>query len=311
MSRLEEAGLKLKPSKCELFQTKVNFLGFVVTSEGLRPQPEKVDAIKQWPVPTCVTDVRSCLGLCSYYRRFIKDFSKRATPLNRLLEAGQAFQWNEQSEASFQDLKSALTGEEVMAYPNDDGMFILDADASNTGIGGVLSQIQWCDKAQKYVERPVFYASKSLTKVQRRYCVTRRELLAVVTFVLQFKHFLLGRKFIIRTDHSSLRWIMSFKEPTDQTARWIEVLSRFDYTIEHRAGPKHGNADGLSRIPCNVDSCDCYDAKTVLENLPCGGCSTCLKKHEQWSSFQDEIDIYPAKRCRVNPRFGVMKSVGA
>ena len=140
-----------------------------------------------------------------YYRRFIKDFSKRATPLNRLLEAGQAFQWNEQCEASFQDLKSALTGEEVIAYPNDDGMFILDADASNTGIGGVLSQIQWCDKAQKYGERPVFYASKSLTKVQRRYCVTRRELLAVVTFVLQFKHFLLGRKFIIRTDHSSLR----------------------------------------------------------------------------------------------------------
>ena len=93
----------------------------------------------------------------------------------------------------------------MIADPNDDGMFILDADASNTGIGGVLSQIQWCDKAQKYGERPVFYASKSLTKVQRRYCVTRRELLAVVTFVLQFKHFLLGRKFIIRTDHSSLR----------------------------------------------------------------------------------------------------------
>ena len=102
-----------------------------------------------------------------------------------------------------------------MAYPNDTGTFILDTDASNIAIGAVLSQLQWCEKAGKMVERPIFYASKSITKPQRKYCVTRRELLAVVTFVQQFKHFLLGREFFIRTHHSSLIWIMSFRDPSE------------------------------------------------------------------------------------------------
>ena len=107
---------------------------------------------------------------------------------------------------------------------------------------------------------------------QRRYCVTRRELLAIVTFVQQFRHYLLGRKFLVRTDHSALRWMMSFKEPQCQMARWLEILSQFDFKIEHRAGKKHGNADSLSRIPCEPEECNCYDGETVIKDLPCEGC---------------------------------------
>ena len=165
-----------------------------------------MEAVQNWPVPKNITEVRSYLGLCSYYRRFIPSFSSRASPINRLLEAGRTFDWTEECQAAFEDLKSALTGEELMAYPLDQGLYILDTDASASAVGATLSQLQWCEKSQKMEEFPIAYASKSMTKSQRQYCATRRELLAIVVFVQQFRHFLLGRQFVVRTDHSALRW---------------------------------------------------------------------------------------------------------
>ena len=106
--------------------------------------------------------------------------------------------------------------EEIMSYPTDDGTFILDTDASNTGIGAALSQMQLCEKPQREIERPIPFASKNLTKSQRKYCVTRRELLAIIVFVHQFCHHLLGKTFVVRTDHSAVQWIWSFKEPANQ-----------------------------------------------------------------------------------------------
>ncbi len=178
----------------------------------------------------------------------------------------------------------------------------MDTDASDTGIGCTLSQIQWCKKSGQPEEKPIAFASKSLTKSQRKYCVTRRELLALVTFVQQFRHYLLGRHFVVRTDHSALRWIMSFKEPHDQMARWLEVLSQFDFKVQHREGRRHGNADSLSRIPCDPDDCRCYDGQTIIQDLPCGGCQVCLKRHEEWSSFITEVDdVVPLSARCVQP----------
>ena len=292
--RLSEAGLKLKGTKCELFQEEVSFLGHVVTSSGVKPDPKKVSSIRDWSVPRSVRDVRSFVGLCSYYRRFIKGFATIASPLHRLTEAGVAYDWTEKCQKAFDTLKQAITSDDVMAYPQDKGgTFILDTDASDTGIGGVLSQLQWNETLQAEVERPIVYASKSLTKTQRRYCVTRRELLAVVTFAQQFRHYLLGRKFLIRTDHSALRWVMTFRNPTDQMARWIELLSQFDFEMSHRAGKGHTNADGLSRITCDPEECMCYDKDKVLDELPCGGCDKCRKKHKEWESFFELDDVVP------------------
>ena len=293
LTRLGEAGLKLKPSKCELFQESVIFLGYLVTPDGVKPDPQKVEAVHDWPTPKNVTGVRAFLGLCSYYRRFIKGFAHIAGPLNSLLEAGQAFEWSEECQAAFDALKAKLTGEEVMAYPADDGLFILDTDASNTGIGATLSQVQWCEQSQQNEERPIAYASQSMTKTQRRYCTTRRELLAIVRFVWKFRYYLLGRQFLIRTDHSALRWVMSFKEPSEQMARWLEILSQFHFKLEHRAGKKHTNADALSRRNCIPDECDCYDRDSILSELPCGGCKYCIKKHEMWSDFFEVDDVVP------------------
>ena len=301
LTRLSSAGLKLKPSKCHLFRTEVAYLGHVVSESGIKPDPDKVRRVKDWPTPMSITDVRSFLGLCSYYRRFIRGFSTIAAPLNKLLEKSHRFEWDDDCQTSFEMLKQTLVSDNVMAYPNDDGMFILDTDASATGIGAVLSQLQWDETSQKEVERPVAFASRTLTRTQRRYCTTRRELLAVVCFVRHFRHFLLGRKFLIRTDHSSLRWIMSFREPTDQMARWLEILSQFEFVIEHREGKKHSNADSLSRTPCHPDTCDCYNGSQIVEELPCGGCTTCRRRHREWSDFFDEDDIVPLSAKEVKP----------
>lgn len=293
--RLKCANLKLKPKKCILFQKEVSFLGYRVTADGMSPEVNKIECIKSIPEPRNLTDVRSFLGFLGYYRRFIKQFSARAAPLNRLMEAGQSFIWTDECRRSFLDLKAALIGDEVMAFPRFDekgGIFILDTDSSDYGIGACLSQMQWCDKTKAEVEKPIAFASKSLDKSQRKYCTTRKELLAVLTFVQQFRHYLLGRQFLIRTDHSSLRWLLSFKSPTDQMARWLEVLSQYDFKIIHRAGRLHVNADFLSRI-CDPHECHCYNRDTILENLPCGGCKVCHKRHEQWSVLQDVDDVVP------------------
>lgn len=300
LQRLGNAGLKLKPSKCELFREEVLFLGHIITQDGVKPDPSKVSAVQNWPILKNVTDVRSFLGLCSYYRRFIAKFSTIAAPLNRLLEAGQTFEWTPDCQAAFENLKAALTGDEVMSYPSDDGLFIIDTDASDTGIGATLSQLQWCDRTKREEERPIAYASRSMTKTQRRYCTTRRELLAIVTFLQHFRHYLLGKQFLVRTDHSALRWIMSFREPVDQMARWLQILSQFDFKIEHRPGKKHGNADALSRVPCDPEDCPCYDGTTILANLPCGGCVKCIAKSEMWSDFSQVDDVVPLSTKRIN-----------
>ena len=243
-TRLIQAGLKLKPKKCVLFQKKVAYLGHIVSDAGVSPDPSKVEAIEKWPTPSTVTEVRSFLGLAAYYRRFVKDFATVASPLHKLTEKGRQFLWSDDCQTSIEALQKCLITAPILAYPNAEEPFILDTDASNFGIGAVLSQ------KIEGKERVIAYGSRCLSKAERRYCVTRRELLAIVYFVKYFRHYLYGRQFLLRTDHGSLRWLFNFKEPEGQVARWIETLSTFTFDIEHRPGKQHGNADGLSRRPC-------------------------------------------------------------
>ena len=283
--RLINANLKLKASKTFLFAKEVSFLGYRETSDGIMPAMDKVRYVQSIPVPKNLTELRHFLGLLGYYRRFIRNFSVRAAPLNRLMEAGQSFIWTEECQQAFVDLKSTLFWNEVMAYPRFDekgGIFIVDCDSSNYAVGGCLSQMQWCDKSGCEIERPIMFASNTLDKSQRQYCTTRKELLAVVTFVQQFENCLLGRQFIIRSDNASLRWLMRFKSPTDQLARWLEVLLQYDFVLLHRSGKKHRNAEFWSRVGCDPYECDCYDRSKALEELPCGGCKTCKKRQDQW-----------------------------
>lgn len=257
LARLKSAGLKINPKKCRLFHREVEFLGHIVSRQGIATDPEKVRVVREWPVPLNLTELRSFLGLASYYRRFIQSFASIADPLHKLLNKGERFLWTDECETAFRKLKRCLVSAPILAYPRCDEPFIIDADASNTGIGGVLSQIQ------EGKERVVAYFSRALTEPERRYCVTRRELLALIVVCRHFKGYLLGSRFKARTDHNCLRWLKNFREPEGQVARWLEVLAEYNMDIEHRAGKQHGNADGLSRRPCsqcgvddNSDWCD-------------------------------------------------------
>ena len=242
--RLREAGLKLKPNKCHLVQEKVAFLGHVVSAEGVATDEGKIRAVREWPVPQNLHALRSFLGLASYYRKFIAQFSSVAAPLHALTGKNVKFVWTERCQTAFEQLKELLTTAPILAMPTDDDPYTLDVDASGFALGACLSQ------KQEGQERVICYSSKLLSRAERNYCCTRRELLAVVFFVKQFRPYLLGRKFLIRTDHSALTWLRKTPEPIGQQARWCEVLEEFDFDIQHRPGRLHGNADALSRKPC-------------------------------------------------------------
>lgn len=258
---LKEADLKINPQKCNLFKDQVKFLGHVVSAEGVATDPSKTESVMNWPTPKNVKHVRAFLGLCSYYRRYVRKFSEIARPLHKLTEANRKFEWTDECQVSFDTLKQALTNAPILSFPTPDEKFILDTDASNEGLGAVLSQVQLG------VEKVICYYSKTFSKEERRYCVTRRELLAVVASVKHFHPYLYGRNFLIRSDHGALRWLNNFKNPEGQLARWLEILAAYDFTIEHRPGRIHSNADSLSRRPCCEMGCNyCQRAEIRYNN---------------------------------------------
>ena len=258
--RFRAANLKLNPKTCELFRQKVLYLGHIVTQEGISTEPSKVEAVISWPTPMNKRELRGFLGLCSYYRKFIKSFSDVAGPLYKLIEKETVFAWTEQCKEAFDELKCRLTTAPVLAYPIASGKFTLDTDASEKGIGAVLSQ------EQNGQERVVAYFSRSLNRRERNYCVTRKELLAVVKATEKFHYYLYGQRFVVRTDHASLKWLFNFRQPEGQIARWLQKLQEYDFEIVHRAGRSHVNADALSRRPCYESACKFCSALEDKDN---------------------------------------------
>ena len=251
---LQDAGFTLSLRKIRLCQKEVKFLGFLVSSEGVACDPEKTRLIRDWPQPTTVKQVRSFLGLASYVRKFIPRFAELAKPLTRLTEKGVPFVWTSQTAEAFQALKAALASPPVLAHPSFEKgspSFIIDTDASGVAIGACLTQN----------DRVIAYASRPLTKAERQYSVTKRELLAVVWGVQHFKQFLVGSKFILRTDHAALQWLFNFKNPEGQIARWLLILSELDFVTRHRKGVLHRDGDALSRYP-HPEETDCSDGVT-------------------------------------------------
>ena len=266
LNRFREANLTVKPKKCHLFQKSIEYLGHNISEEGISCSKNKVDAVLNWPVPNSKTELRSFLGLINYYRKYIKDLATITYPLTRLTQKNKPFIWSEECQISFDKMKELLVSAPILGYPQQDGQFILDTDGSQFGIGAVLSQVQ------NGTERVIAYASKSLNKAQQRYCTTFIELLAVVTFIRHFRHYLWGQHFIVRTDHASLTWLRNFKDPEGMIARWLTVLETYNFTIQHRKGSNHGNADAMSRIPRRkCKRTDCPD---------CGICCNCSSVSE-------------------------------
>jgi hypothetical protein len=248
---LIEAGLKLNPDKCDFFQKQILFLGHLISKDGLRPNPTLVQKIADCPRPITKTKVKSFLGLASFYRRFIKDFSKIARPLYNLTKQDITFSWTEECEEAFQHLRKCLTSHPVVVYPSFDKPFFLHTDASNYAIGAVLVQ-----KDDNEHDRVIAYASRILNPAEVNYTVTEKECLAVIWATKYFNQFLQGQPFSIVTDHEAIPWLKKHNNPKGRLARWIIHLSEYDpYTIIRRKGSSHLDADALSRLETNpVDS---------------------------------------------------------
>ena len=258
LDRLRKAHLKLKPTKCSLFRLQTRFLGSVVSSRGIEVDPEKVRAVMEWPKPTNETEVRAFTALAGYYRRHIRGFAEIARPLHELTRKEQPFVWGERQQEAFEKLKESLVSAEILASPVEGGRYLLDTDASGQALGAVLQQ------QQKDGLRVIAYASRSLLPTERSYCTTRLELLGVVYGLRQFRHYLLGREFTLRTDNAAVTSLFRTPEPLAQQARWLDLLAEYNFELVHRPGDQHRAADSLSRRPCerqNVDT-QCQQCRT-------------------------------------------------
>ena len=241
--RLRQANLKLGARKCQLAAREVSFLGYKVTPEGLEPEPRLMEAISKLPPPINVAEVRSFLGLVGYYRRYVKKFSDKAAPLNALLRKDQIWKWTQECQNAFETLKGEIASRPVSAYPDFSKPFRLYTDASNLGLGAILSQ------KQEGKERIICCASRTLNNAETNYSTTKKECLAIVWGVQMFRPFLVATHFEILTDHYALQWLRSMKSTSAILHRWAAALEDYRFTILHRPGKLQGHVDALSRLP--------------------------------------------------------------
>ena len=279
LQRLEEAGLKIKPSKCQLLRKSVLYLGHIVSERGVEVDPEKTSCVRSWPMPNDRENLRKFLGFVSYYRKFIPNFAQIAAPLHSLTEKAKSWQWSQQCSDAFDQLKGKLLSPPILSFPQFDKVFVVDTDASQQGLGAVLSQEG---------DRVIAYASRVLTKAERQYCATRREMLALVWAVRCYRPYLWGRRFVVRTDHNSLQWLRNFKEPQGQVARWLDILAEYDFSVEHRPGLKHSNADALSRLPCKQCGLQTSAPPPDLQDCVAVNESSCIESVDSTALLQEE-----------------------
>ena len=242
---LRQHKLYAKESKCEIVQHSVEFLGHRIDENGLHMMTEKLDAIRDWPQLTKVEDIRSFLGLCGFYRRFIKDFSKITAPLTQLLHKDAPFIWDEPQQEAFQQLKDAMMTKPVLVLPDPSKPFVCTTDASGYAIGATLSQDQGSGL------KPIAYLSKKMNEHEMNYPVHEQELLSIVISMTTWRQYLHGNPFTLRvlTDHHSLQWLKTQPHLSRRQQRWVELLAEYDFNIEYQEGKKNVVADALSRRP--------------------------------------------------------------
>lgn len=244
LQRIRQHNLKVKPSKCIFAVPTITFLGHVISRQGINIDPSRIEAINNFPVPRNPSEVRSFHGLCSFNRKYIRNFADIAKPLTPLMGKPTDFKWNSEAQVSFEHLKSAMTSAPVLVHFDFEAEHEVRSDASNVAMGAVLYQIHPDpDKCG-----PVLYFSKTLNSAQRNYSATERELLAAFTAIMEFQHYLYGKRFTLVTDHAALILLRSEKDPHRRLARWVSQLQAFDFTVRYKKGSNHLDADCLSRL---------------------------------------------------------------
>ena len=327
LSRLQKAGLTIQKNKCVFMARSVEYLGHVVDAEGLHTTPEKLKAILEAPAPKDLNQMRSFLGLVNYYARFIANLSTVLHPLNRLLRKDVSWEWDELCEEAFQLAKQSLASSRVLVHYDPTLPLKLAGDASEYGVGAVLSHV--CPDES---ERPVAFASRTLSSSERNYAQLEKEALSLIIGVRKFHQYLYGRPFTPYTDHKPLTTILGSKAgiPTLAAARlqrWALLLSTYQYTIEYHSTACHANADGLSRLPLQGTGEEEEDvtAATVfnvaqLESLPvtaeqlraATGCDQILGKvllltQKGWpTKVNDDLKPYRIRRDEITIESGCL-----
>ncbi|GBG72364.1 hypothetical protein CBR_g11942 [Chara braunii] len=241
LSLLRQHKYKVNLEKCEFGHTKILYLGHEVSTEGIRAEDAKVASIRDWPRPRTVTEVRSFLGMCGYYRNFVKNYSTVASPLIDLARLDMPWDRSDECEGAFKRLKHALMNHEVLMVPDPQKPFIVTTDASQYGIGVVLAQ----QDGKKL--RPIRYMRKKMSSKKLAKSTYERELYALYKALVHWRHFVLGRFFYLRTDHQTLKWIKTQPTLSDALKRWIEVIDQYDFKLEYLKGEYNKVADALSR----------------------------------------------------------------
>lgn len=262
-NRLRQHRLKLQPEKCNFLRREIVYLGHVIGEDGILPDPAKIRAVQDFPTPKNPKEVKSFLGLAGYYHRFINNFSKISKPLTSLLRKDVTYKWDTFCDESFNTLKQALITPPLLIYPDFNTQFIVTSDASAFAIGAILSQGEIPN------DKPICYASRTLSKAETGYSVIEKELLAIVYALSQFRPYIYGRKVLIVTDHKPLVWVMNLKDPSSRLMRWKIKIEEYDYITIYKKGSLNTNADSLSRIR-DVTSCPIsvnLDLPPVIEDI--------------------------------------------
>ena len=242
---MSKHGIVLNPKKCHFFKEEILFLGYIVTRHAIKPNPATIKKVKDFPLPKTIKQVRSFLGLASYYRRFVNGFAKIARPLHDQLQTTKKISWTDEATKSFYTLKDKLTSFPILRKPDFSKPFEVVCDASILGLGAILTQ-----RTEEGHEYPIIFSIRSLHGSEKNYGISKLELLAVVWSVQLYRPYLLGSPFevTIISDHSSLAGLLKTKTPSGILARWIEILSEYNFKIIYRKGRVNEAADFLSRL---------------------------------------------------------------
>lgn len=243
LQRLIQANLRIQLDKCEFLQKQCEFLGHIVSEDGIKPNPNKIDKILAWPLPKTVKQIKGFLGILGYYRKFIKDFAKLTKPLTKCLKKGAEIIHNDEFKTCFNDCKQLLTSDPILRYPDFEKPFIIETDASDFALGAVLSQ-----KFEDSKEHPIAYASRTLNDTECNWSATEKELAAIVWAVKHFRPYIYGTKFQLRTDHKALLWLRQKKDLNRKLLNMKLELEEYEFSITYKKGTLNSNADALSRI---------------------------------------------------------------
>lgn len=254
LSRLAKFGFRCNPEKCSFLQDQVSYLGFIIDTNGKRPDPQRTEAITNMPNPKNVKEVEAFLGKVNYYNKFITRFSDKCKPLNRLRQKSITWNWSSDCQSAFDQLKKDISNATILAHFDPKLPVVLATDASNYGVGAVILH-RYTDGS----ERPIAHASKTLSSAEKNYSQIEKEGLSIIYGVKKFHQYLIGRQFELVTDHQPLLSIFNPKKgipssSANRIQRWALCLMGYTYTIRYKSTATHANADALSRLPAGIDT---------------------------------------------------------